>query len=1396
MSPNESDRRQHPDPDPEPEVATGVKPPADPDSPTTVSRKFPIVGIGASAGGLEAINDLLRHLPPDPGMSLVVVQHLDPRQESQLPEILAAGSKMPVRRAEDGLPIEENQVYVNPSNATLEVIRGRVRLTPRREDERPFMPVDHMLRSLAVDRGNRAIGLLLSGGGTDGTLGMQAIKAADGITFAQNERTAIHDSMPRSAVMTGCVDFVLSPAEIAAELSRIGKHSYLSNPDIVPVSERTTESEEVHLRAIFALLRAAFGVDFLRYKRSTLLRRTRRRMALRRIEHLAAYVELLQLDPEELKTLYSDFLIRVTSFFRDPEVFETLQRTVFPSLIRDRDPESPIRIWVAGCSTGEEVYSLAISLLESLGDEAGTQPIKILATDINERALEIARAGIYIENIEADVSAERLRRYFVRVEGSYQIKKAVRDLCIFSRHDLTRDPPFSRMDLVSCRNLLIYLEAETQRRILPLFHYALKPSGFLLLGPAETISSYSDLFAPIHYEQKIFSRVAAATAPSPNFEASTPGRWSDPAAKRRGLDDPVGYEVQHEADRLLLARYTPPGVLIDDQNHILQYRGATDTFVAPPIGTAAPDLLKQAAEGLMSPLRMAIEMARSGRNPVRRKCVRVDAAGKAHPLTIQVIPLVVPVQETGYYLVLFEASDSVEAPEEPIASAPNPDVGDQAGEDDLNTVRTLRAELKSTREYLQSILERNEAATEELKSANEEILSSNEELQSTNEELQTAKEEMQSTNEELSTVNEELNHRNRELGRINDDLINLFSSVNIAIVMVKRELRIRRYTVPAEKMMNLIASDLGRPIGDIRPRFDVPDLDRRIREVIQTLVPQDHEARDRDGRWYSVRIRPYITLENRIDGAVIAIVDINQIKRNQDELSQALENADAIIETVWQPLVVIDGGFAVVRSNRAFYRTFGLRPEEVIGRSLLDVCQGPWTESGLAVQLGRMLNDGHHLHDQQLEGEFAAIGLRTFLVNARPIDLNREAPLILVAMEDITLRKRELERTRILLHEQAARAEAESASRRKDEFLAMLAHELRNPLAPIFNALLTLRSPDMVAEDLTWALDVMERQIRHMTRLIDDLLDVSRIMRGSIRLRRELIELAPLVRHVVEAARPYIELRRHDLSLELTKEPISLIADPVRLEQVFTNLLHNAAKYTEEGGKIWVQTAREDREVVIRVRDNGIGLAPDQLPNVFELFMQVDRSLDRSQGGLGIGLTLVKNLVELHGGKVRAYSRGLGLGSEFVVRLPIATVNAAPTPTPPITRVPAGESRRVLVVEDNVDSAHSLGRLLTRWGHDVRIALDGTEGIETARSFRPDVVLMDIGLPGMDGYQVVRRLRGEPAAARALMVALTGYGQEEDRRRALDAGFDRHLTKPVDPLALRDVLGARHEPRA
>ncbi|MDB5302557.1 MAG: two-component hybrid sensor and regulator [Phycisphaerales bacterium] len=964
---------------------------------------FVVVGIGASAGGVEALGQFFRAMPVDTGMVFVVVQHIAPSQGG-MPDVLRSATRMPVAQAQDGMRLEPGHVYVAPPQAQVEIKAGVLHLIPRPSDHTRYTPIDHFFRSLAEYAGSRAVGIVLSGMGSDGSAGLREVKAAGGIAVAQEPATAQHDSMPHAAIATGAVDLVLAPPAIADELVRIAGHPLLNDPNAGP-PEDLAQAEEAEWTRVFRMLRNASGVDFTHYKRPTIQRRLYRRMVLHKVTTVGGYLQFLRDNPAEVKSLYHDLLIHVTRFFRDPESFASLATKVFPTL-RETGLKFPLRIWVPGCSTGEEAYSIAITLVEFLGDDAGAIPIQIFATDVSELAIERARTGIFADHITADVSPERLRRFFTKVDGHYRVSKTVRDMCVFARQDLTRDPPFSKLDLIVCRNVLIYLDVVLQKRLMTVFHYALKPTGFLMLGSAETIGPYSDLFAVTDKRHKVFAKKAGA-ATKVEIDLLPPdhqGAKVEPGL-RPAPEAPAGAAVQQEVTRIILSRYAPPGVIIDNELRIVQFRGQTGDFLEPAPGEASLQLLKMAREGLLFGLRSAVQEAQHTNSAVRKEGLRVKREGVVREVAVQAIPLASH-GPGAHFLILFEMMDRKIADAEGSPAAPaKPGKGGKAaktGGTENQRIARLQQELAANREYLQSIIQDLEAANEELQSANEEILSSNEELQSINEELDTAKEELQSTNEELNTVNEELQGRNEELSRVNSDLTNLLASVQIAIVMVAGDLRIRRFTPMAEEILNLIPTDVGRRISDIKPKIDCPNLANLIIESIETVGVRERVVKSESGGLYMLRIRPYKNLENRIDGAVIALFDTQSDSR-YSELIEAQAYAEGLLETIREPLLVLDSDLRVRSANKAFCEIFSVSASETEGQFIYDLGNRQWNIPRLRALLQDVLPKNRRIEGFRVEHEFPGMGPRVIMINARRLERGDHSPgLILLAMEDIT----------------------------------------------------------------------------------------------------------------------------------------------------------------------------------------------------------------------------------------------------------------------------------------------------------------------------------------------------------------------------------------------------------
>jgi two-component system CheB/CheR fusion protein len=1269
------------------------------------------------------------------------------------------------------------------------------------------MSVDAFFLSLAENRGDKAIGVVLSGGDADGARGLEEIKAAGGITFAQSEDTAKVSSMPSTAAATGQVDFILPPQAIAEELAKISRHPYVTRPAPARIVEEQPNGEDA-LTTIFSLLRTITGVDFTHYKQTTLKRRIVRRMALYKLERLEDYVRYLQEHPAEVMALYQDVLINVTSFFRDPEAFEALKTQVFPVITRDKSPGSPIRIWVAGCSTGEEAYSIAICLLEFLADQVAKPPVQIYATDVSEMVINKARTGLYKLSQLGDVSQERLQRFFVRVEDSYQVCKAVRELCVFARQNLNNDPPFSRLDLITCRNVLIYLGAALQKKLLPTFHYGLKPTGFLMLGTSETVGDSTDLFDLVDKKHKIYARKLASSRLNLDLTASQYAL--DPLSLQPAVSEEAQSDLslQKEADRIVLQQFTPVGVIINADLEILQFRGQTSAYLEPAPGRASLNLLKMAKAELRLELRTMIHQAKKQEIPICKTSILLQEGERTRQVKIDVIPFKASATtRESHFLVLFEDTSPLLALN-PVAQS-SPPVSNES--DNQSEIAQLRQELARTKEHLQSIIEEQQATNQDLRAANEEILSSNEELQSTNEELETAKEEIQAANEELNTINDELHRRNLEANQVSNDLQNLLSSTNIPILMLDENLCIRRFTPLAQHLFNLIAGDVGRPLRDINHNLNLSNLEEQILEVINTLNAREQEVQDQQGHWYDLRIRPYRTIDNKIDGAVVILVDIDALKRSTQQLQDSRNYAEAIVETMRDPLVVLNANLEVITANRAFYSMFQVNSGDTEQRLIFDLGNQQWNIPGLRSLLEEILpnTNAFEIHDFEVVHEFEQIGYKVMLLNAYRMPQADQQDMILLSISDITDRKRlEAELNQSLMQEQSARASAESANRAKDEFLSTLSHELRNPLNSLLGWAQLLRAPNLDPTRLAQGLDVIERSARTQAQLIEDLLDISRITSGRLRLNFSLIPLTPIVEAAIEGIRISAEAKQIDLQFTNQSSTFTVQGDSTRLQQAIWNLLSNAIKFTPNGGRVEVRleqspTSRRSTPAYaqITITDTGIGISPEFLPRIFERFEQADSSQTRSNAGLGLGLTIVRHLVELHGGTVEAHSAGEGQGSTFIVKLPLLRSEAVEESgsegveeqssshhpiTPSLHDSIAGI--RVLVVDDEADNREMIIVILEQSGAIATGVASAREALETLRA-NPgnyDLLLSDISMPEEDGYELIRQVRSLDGAAGGDIpaIALTALASTEDQRAAIAVGFQSHIPKPVEPDTL------------
>lgn len=951
-----------------------------------------IVGIGASAGGLDALEGLLPNIPFDIGMAFVIIQHLSPSFKSVMDSLLQRHTKMQVLHIEEGLKIRPNCIYLGPPDSLVTLNKGVFHLSEVISGVRLVLPVDHFFRSLAQDQQKKAISIILSGTGSDGTEGTREVRAKGGMTMAQDTTQAKFSDMPRSAIALDLIDYVLPVEKMAPQLVQ-----YARNPNL---DEREKKKEELaegsineSMGKILELIRAATGHNYANYKVTTIRRRIERRMTANHIDTLGKYCQYLKDTPGEAQALDSDFLIGVTSFFRDPHAFDALAEKALPRILENRPVDAPVRVWIPGCATGEEAYSIAILLTETMTRMRRRYPIQIFATDLDENAIETARTGRYPEAISADVSPERLHSFFVREDGSYRIKKHIREAIVFAVHDLTTDPPFSRLDLVSCRNVLIYMDLVLQKKVFYILQYALREGCLLFLGTSESIGQYSNFFAPVDSKNKLFKRksdYAARAAIEYPLVSLSPG-----PAQKQSLTE---IDIRHLGEKVILQEFAPSGVIVNHKLDILFFFNDTERFLAPPEGLPSFNILKMARDGLRYELSVALHKAIKRNKTIVERGLSVDYKSKHLSMDVTVRPFKdVPTRER-LLLVVFEDK-----------TTPNADLRKKGAKADNvrksdGRVSTLEQELNSTREYLQTIIEELETSNEELKSTNEELQSANEEMQSANEELETSKEELQSTNEELVTVNSERQSKIEDLAQVNNDLSNLLASTEIATVFLDSNLRIKRFTPTVTKIFNLIPSDVGRPVSDITSRISDRDIAKDSLEVLKTLIPKEADIKAAEEKWYKMRILPYRTIENLIEGVVIVFVDVTNLKKAELCAEAASLYADNIIEMARQPAALINEQGKVISANKFFFQFFKTTRKQMAGRSLYELEDSGWDVCALKEKLMAVAEQGDVIDGFRLKSTSPPkkISKKMTQISARRISREKSEPItILLAIDDV-----------------------------------------------------------------------------------------------------------------------------------------------------------------------------------------------------------------------------------------------------------------------------------------------------------------------------------------------------------------------------------------------------------
>jgi two-component system CheB/CheR fusion protein len=1349
-------------------------------------QAFPIVGIGASAGGLQALISFFEHTPPDAGMAFVVVLHLSPTHESNASAILQRATGMPVVEVLKSTRIDVNTVYVISPNKQLEMVDGYLSVKDRPPPNGRPVAIDVFFRTLGKVHGARAVGIVLSGTGSDGAYGLSLIKAEGGLVIAQQPDEAGHAGMPQAAIDTGIVDLVLPVAAIPAKLISVWRNAQKirlpvapdagqpARPDEAPpYPDRKTESEEA-LRDIFNILRLRTGHDFTKYKRATVLRRLERRLQVREQVELAAYRDLLRDDSTECRALLQDMLIGVTQFFRDPDAFEVLERDVIPQLFEGRSQDDPVRVWSVGCSTGEEAYSLAMLLAERAASFSTPPEFQVFGSDIDERAIAIARAGLYPATIADDVAAARLSEHFTKEEGRYRIKKQVRDKILFASQNLLRDPPFSKLDLISCRNLLIYLNRDAHAQVLEMFHFALRGDGYLFLGSSESADAVPDFFVPIDKKSRIYRAKPSTRFARSSIALGLPPQVV-PATAEPGRADKSHTSFASVHQRVL-AEYAPPSVLIDQQSNIVHMSEGTSQFLRHVAGEPSRNLVSLVEPELRLELRTALFHAIQSGKSVETRRIQLERAGRVFFVNMTARPFYDAATATDFVLVLFHK----------VEQTTEQQVINSEGVRQDAVLSGLEEELKRTRSQLQETIEHSETSTEELKASNEELQAINEELRSATEELETSKEELQSVNEELITVNFELKSKVEETSKVNDDLQNLIASTDLATIFVDRGMRIKRYTPHACDLFNLIPSDIGRPLNDITHKLHYAELGADAATSFDTLKCVEREVSSEDGRWFIARLLPYRTVQDRIDGAVLTFIDITS-RRQAEERARAGEERMRLVAdcTKDYAIITMDREGLITSFNSGAERMFGYTEQEVLGQPDALIYTPEDREADVpALEKRRARSEGRaedeRWHQRKNGSRFFCSGVVT------PLSDGEFYGYVKIG-RDLTARlEQEKHQAERLAQEQSRRMQAQLDNAQKDEFLAIMSHELKHPLNLIhMNAELLSRVPALqpVPHALK-AVAAIRSSAMGQAKIINDLLDLSRIKTGKMELSPVPLDLCAMVRMLAGIVADSPQCARLCVDCANGAEGLIVNADEVRMEQVVWNLLNNAVKFTPRDGEVRVSVGAEANFARLEVRDSGQGIAPEFLGKIFDLFGQGSASIMRGAKGLGIGLALVRQIVELHGGRVEAASEGIGKGATFTVWLPLpgtpAPADEAPAEEPDASL--AGV--RMLVLDDSSEGLEAFHLLLEMEGAQVTSTTSAKDALAQLDQQPFDLIVSDLAMPEMDGYSFVREIRKRPGYATVPALAITGLGRPQDIDEALAAGFSGHIGKPVDIAAL------------
>lgn len=1320
-----------------------------------LDRPF-VVGIGASAGGLQSLErffDGLEHLT---GAAFIVVQHLSPNYETMMDKLLGRHTSMKVTIAEDGKPIEADHVYVIPPKQDLVVEDGRLRLSVHDVEEVPHLTIDRLFTSIAHEYGDRSIGVILSGTGSDGSRGIQSIRNARGLVLCETESTAKFSGMPRSAQATGCVDHVVPPESMTRIIVR----------RIVGI-DAADEPEADDLGKILRLMRDRLQVDFSQYKPATVTRRIDRRMSICNVTSLSDFYELLSSEPDQIEQLYQDMLIGVTKFFRDPACFDYFEHEVAPRLLADADPDAGLRVWTPGCATGEEAYSLAIVLHELNQQLPRPLDIKIFASDIHNESLRLGSLSCYGEEALQNVSGERLARHFEEHEGKHRVRKHIRQHVLFAPHNLLQDPPFTALDMVSCRNLLIYFDSAAQNRALTLFHFGLKQRGVLFLGPSETIGELGNEFQTIHDRFRFYRKLRDARLP---HDMALPFALSPRIRPPKPLPLPQAKvsEGKSQLYDALLDELLPPTLLIDSERHVVEMYGGAEKFLALRGRKMSTDLLDLCPEPLQGVLSIGVRRALAGSEPLLRlPDTRIELAdGQAQTIAITMKLLQLRHSDSRYVAISFAEAGQIGA-EQPAQDGANLVVEfSTEGGELTKRVRELESELAASQDSLQSTIEQLESSNEELQATNEELVSSNEELQSSNEELN-------SVNEELHTVNVEYQNKNTELRELYEDMNHLIASTDIGTVFLDTSLMIRRFTPSIGRIFNLEPHDIGRPLSSFSHNLRIDDLPSKLQEVLDTAKVFEREVISKSGTPYFLRILPY-ELSGEMAGVTLTLTNIQALVDSRLRVDESQQRLQRAIDAVPVLVSFVNRDLRYEFANRAYTEMLGVPTETMIGKLVSEVL-----DAETFAQIEPRVHAALAGEPQHFEAVVGAEGRRlSVMIDYRP-ERDQEGVVtgVYVSAADISANKQaELEL-------EAAFEAARLANDAKSDFLAKMSHEIRSPMAAIlgFADILDrqLREPD----DRN-CIDIIRTNGEHLLSLINDLLDLSQIELRRIELASEVTNVRELLSGSYNTLRPRAAQNRVTLEGRLRDcLDAGLRTDVRRLKQVLINLLTNAIKFGA-GGRVILSARRSHRrsELVISVADTGEGIAATDVERLFEPFCQLDASSNRAYEGSGLGLTICKQLIEQMGGVIRVRSQR-GRGSVFQVRLPweeVVPVADVETKTDLLEALPRLDGKKVLVVDDRRDMRFIAEQILAEVGAEVTTVDNGEAALATVADFGGDFhcIVTDIQMPLMDGYAVARGLRDQGYSGPIL--ALTANAMPSDRQKCFEAGCDGFVAKPID----------------